>query len=245
MSWRIFGVALVALLVVSGCGTARARPVTPVSGLVLAVRTEGGLAPSPMPVRVPDVVLYGDGRIIESDRYRPVSARVAWTTRAYLERIVQRAYDLGLDRARRMPGHEQVMDGTTTSLVFGHDGRRSATVVGPMADDRLMAFAADLSLDRIPRRDLRAAPRTYRPAQVAVLAQPAPGRPDDMRRWPLRAPERMPALGDTSCATYDADQATKILGTRPYWLIGDHPVRLTAVPPLPGEHGCADLPRRP
>lgn len=231
-------------LLAAACG-APAPQVRTGSGLVLAVRVDGGLMPYSTPYRPPDVALYGDGRIVASARYRPESARTAWVTRAFVDRVVRRAGDLGLGEGRRVRGDQRIADGTSTSITFVHDGRRARTTVEPGADaGDLQDFAQDLDLARIARRDLRAAPGPYRTARLAVVARPAPGGPDGVRRWKLAPPARVPALGGATCGIYDAARVAHLPATS-LWTIRGRPMQVAPMPLLPGERTCADLARRP
>lgn len=240
---------LAALAFLPGCEVAETRHEAPGPGMVLVVTISGGLAPSVIPYRPPDVAVYGNGRIVESERYRPAGARTAWLTPGAVERIVRRAYDLGLDEPRRLRSEVQVADGFTLSLVFVHDGKRSVTTAEAGAESADLKELADgLALNRIPRRDLRSEPRPYRPGATAVLAEPIPGQDDSPREWPL--PSLDSRLGRTTCRVLrgaDAARASRMITTdrTPYWLVNGQLNRLVALPLLPGEHTCADLARRP
>jgi len=253
MRWRVLLAAGAGLgVLIAGCGqsVAGTLPSPPHAGLLLAKSVDGGIAPSPVPLRAPDFALYGNGQVVESDRYRPTDARTAWLTDAGVRRLASRATRLGLRHGRVVHGSGQVADGQTLRLAFAHDGRRDTTTVEPMASPALQRFADDLSLDAIPRSELRVAPRPYAPQRVAAVTAPFTGPPGPPRDWPLAAPRAVPGL-DRACATYgpaDAKRALDLLDdrSRPVpWRVDGQVVRLIGLPLLPYETGCPDLARRP
>lgn len=253
MRWRVLMAAGAGLgVLVAGCGEGAADTTPPRPGLLLAKRVDGGIAPSTVPLRAPDFALYGNGRVVESDRYRPTRVRTAWVTGAAVRRLDARATALGLAHGRVVRGDGQVPDGFTLRLAFVHDGRRATTTVEPHADAGLQEFGDGLSLDAIPRDELRTRPVPYAPRRVAVVTAPFTGRPAPPHRWPLAEPRAVPGL-DRACRTYangDARRALHLVDppdrTRPTpWKVGGRAVRLVALPLLPYERGCADLARRP
>ncbi|HEY3681630.1 MAG TPA: hypothetical protein VGL93_01240 [Streptosporangiaceae bacterium] len=240
--------AVCACAALAGCGPAGAHSTPqPFSGMELARRTEGGLAPVMLPYRPPDFAVFGDGRAVETDPYRPMRARIATLTSTARARLVSGAYDNGLDHARRIRSDLRVADGQTVTLWF----RRATTTIEPGADTRVRSFGDELAFDRIARRDMRIPPRPYAPGRVAVIAVPLPSPPRTARAWPLAAPQPTPELRGTPCRTYTgaaAERAGRLLDhpTPPrYWRAGGRVLRLVAYPLLPGETRCADLARRP
>ncbi|GAA2094330.1 hypothetical protein [Actinomadura alba] len=222
----------------------------PTDQLVLRWRLTGGVAGRGAPGTVPDFSLYADGRAIVPERGETSPRfREYRLTMAALQRAVEEARTIGLDRPRRQE-QSGVADVFTLTISFGR-AETSVDVYGDGESDPAVRFARE-SLDpaRWPAGDQAVPARRYEPERLAVMAWVA-DRTDGERtsaQWPFGRIDQGTRVLGAQCTVIsgsDVRRATRLLeGDRPdarRWISGGRTYAVRARPLLPDERTCADL----
>lgn len=244
-------VAVLPLLAACDVGSADVSP--PSAGpdtVVLRVREwQRNPAPATDAALVPEVSLYGDGRMIVPDPHSGalLGAREYRLTPEKLRAVYRRAARAGLARGRDFS--ENVMDGAGMAITLRTGrGRRLTTVKGPLDGGRggdvaeVVEFRRSLDPARWPARDFTVPPRPYRADRLAVLPFTAAGGPP--RPWPIpgadfrREPRCTVLRGDrlrkAESLARGVDPATR-------WRRRGQAFRVLFRPLLPDEPGCSAL----
>jgi hypothetical protein len=164
------------------------------NAVVLRIRFVDGMqGPSALGRPVPDVTVYGDGRIItvKTVHERRVMMDGRLTREAY-QGLYKDARLAGLGTSRRLRSDEQISDGGVTEVEFLAKGRRHGTTVeqgagGPRAwmidslVSRLHSMSdGDLVRPAVPYRPERTAIVTWRPDTTptcTIASETEAGRP--------------------------------------------------------------------
>jgi hypothetical protein len=259
------------LLLVACGGQSTSRPERPqapppagADQLVLRVVTRGGFAAEANPpAQLPQLSVFGDGRVItqgpttlEYPGPALPNLQEYRLTDGGLARIIDEARDLGLlDDPPPDFGDPGITDQPTTTVTVQVDGRtRQVNVYALGFDDGLTAE------QRENRRQLQqfigssghphhvgvyvvpGTPRRYEPEALAVLAEPFLLDIETERRdWPLGD------LAGTECTVLAGDDLAAVLDAARTaredvrWLSGDESYRLVLRPLLPDGHTCDDV----
>lgn len=197
---------------------------------------------SPARRPVPNVSLYGDGRLLTtktaSGGYLSREAiRDQRLTRGAYERFHRDARMAGFAAPRTYEGGSDVRDGALTTVTFLADGRHRTTRIGAGGlRPRLARRLIDRLLD-VPPEDLRSPATEYEPERLAVIASRVPPDGALSRSWPL-APLAEPCLLLTGP---DARKAAYLASSnRPFghWQSGPHHYSVSFRPLLPDESRC-------
>ncbi|MFG2005748.1 hypothetical protein ACGFNU_42030 [Spirillospora sp. NPDC048911] len=227
--------------------------------LVLRVRFVGGMGP-PGARPVPDLSLYGDGRLIitsldlERMPARELVKDMRLTDRAYRQ-IYRDARLAGLAESRTVEGNPHILDGGLTEITLLADGKPHVTAVHAGAGG-VRVWLIDQLLDRLalgktkgepPRSDLAGPSRLYQPARIALLSREIPKSDTSsnaqVRPWPLQP------LVASACTLHAGSEAASIsqlvepVSPNTHWASQGRRFVLTARPLLPDEADCASLPR--
>ena len=229
------------------------------NAVVLRVRSVAGMeTPTVLPRPVPDLTVYGDGRIIVA---KTTYGAVA-STRIMDGRLTAGAYRklykdgllAGLSTSRTHHADELIFDAGSTQVEFLSGGLRHTTTIRQGASG-----PREWLVERLTERftamrddDLIRPPITYRPERTAMVAW----RPDRMsygkaereQRWPLRPlPEGDPA-GCTVLDWAQAQETKRVISSAGSvnWRSGGHLYNVLLRPMLPDEKDCTALnrPRR-
>ncbi|MBA9007475.1 hypothetical protein [Thermomonospora cellulosilytica] len=242
--------AVLAVCAMAGCaGSPDAPDPVPASpapdALVLRRHLSGGIGGIGLHGSVPDLSVYGDGRVIavreDGARHEPLPRLQEYrlTPRA-LRRLIDDAFAAGLAEPRRVR-RENVADAFTLTVRFGS---AVTTIEHPGDDDPAVRFAERrLAPERWPRQDLAAPPGPYRVERLAALFHPQADDPGNVRRWPFTPPgtQERPCL---VLQGRDAARALRIAEDtdgRTAWGDGGRAYTVRWRPLLPGEDGCADV----
>jgi hypothetical protein len=242
MRWTLLALPLL----LAGCahdGPAR-TPITPApDDVVLRTVTVGGVAGLGGKGTLPDVSIYGDGRVIAGDASWANEYRL---TPAAYARLISQARKAGLGRPRTIDD-SHVADAFYSVVSFAED-RPAATskiIKMPGQGGAAAAFVARLNPRTWPAGDLRAGPRPYAPANVAVLAAPPPSA-EPGRPWPfgrLGGGTPVAAVTCTVLTGGDATRARRLADTSDLWTDHGRTYAVTFRPLLPDEPDCAALAR--
>ncbi|MFI5906791.1 hypothetical protein [Dactylosporangium sp. NPDC051541] len=257
------------VLVTAGCGSPAIVGSPPASyapdDLVLQVHTSGGLVtPATAFSELPQVSVYGDGRVIVNG---PVSAgstapalpnaRLRHVPPAEVRRWAERALEAGVGNGADL-GVPQVMDAPGTRIsVLASSGRLTTDVpaLGLHGGLSLSQTRARQPLEDLVHslRDLeRGGTEPYEPKLMAAVAEPWPPSRDAAAIDPpaMDWPGPTPLPGEVAdrlrvhCVTVDAapllSAAAKATRRTP-WLSGDTRWQVSFRPLLPHESTCADL----
>ncbi|GLZ07250.1 hypothetical protein Acsp03_47160 [Actinomadura sp. NBRC 104412] len=224
------------------------------AAVVLRFRLVGSLRePSVLPREVPELTVYGDGRIIV--------VRTTWGTVAYRRildgRLTVDAYrklykdgllaGLGTSRAHRAGG--RVLDAGSTHVEFLSGGRRHTTIIqqGASGPRKRLIERLVKRLTALRDDDLIRAPITYRPERTAMVAwrpdRASFGKAEREERWPLRTlPEGDPA-GCTVLTPTEAQETQRVISSAGSvnWRSGGHLYNVLLRPLLPDEKDCTAL----
>jgi hypothetical protein len=211
--------------------------------LVLRTITSGGIAGLGGPGTMPDFSLYGDGRAITGGAH-PMEYHL---THRALRRLVSDASKAGL-ATPRTAGNPNVSDAMYKVIIFVIGGRARTTKIilgGGRPGDPAARFLPRLDPASWPRGDQSAAPKPYRPAQVAALATASPGAGGTAPQWPLKPLASGTRVGMRTCTVLTGGDVAKAqrLAARPQWRDGGRTFRVTIRPLLPDERDCATLAR--
>jgi hypothetical protein len=183
--------------------------------VVLRATFTGGLKAWSDVTEIPDVTVYGDGRIIVTNFATLGSdeqprAREGRLTRDAYRELYRDALLAGLGTARKHEDDEQVPDGGSAFVEFlSQDGRRRVTQV-PMGADGIRAWLVMRLVDRLRdvpfehRDDLVGPAVPYQPDRMAIVAWPFGGTAAEDRRWPLRP---LPKPDPESCTIVRGNEA--------------------------------------
>ncbi|GLY88076.1 hypothetical protein Airi02_060050 [Actinoallomurus iriomotensis] len=214
--------------------------------LVLRVVFVKGMG-SPVERPVPDISVYGDGRMVITlpDRRMVTDQRLTYP--AY-RRVYRDARLAGLAASRTLHGKERMPDAGPTVVTLLAGGRPEVTTVQPGAGG-VRAWLINRLIGRLrslPPGDLRSPPATYRAARMAIIAwRPQETALDPAARvvsWTLRPP---PASRQATCTLLtgtDAEAAARLAASAPpgsYWRSGSHLYAVIFRPLLPDEPDCA------
>lgn len=231
------------------------EPPSDPGALVLRIRFVKGMA-SPFDRPVPDISVYGDGRVLSLaiDLARSPAREVVrdqrLTPMAY-RRVYRDARLAGLATSRTFRSEQQIPDAGPTVITLLAGGRRHVSTVHAGADGARVWMINRLAghLRSLPHSDLVRPPTTYRPARMAILAwQPPKNSSGDSRGagtqvtpWtlpPLAAGQQMTC---TLLAGDEAEAATRLAGSaRPdtQWRSGPDLYAVRFRPLLPDEADC-------
>jgi hypothetical protein len=261
---RLLAVAAAGTLLAACGGSPRATPPAGADEIVVQVVTRGGFgAESRQPAQLPQVSVFGDGRVItegpttlEYPGPALPNLQEYRLTRDGLAAIVDEARDLGLlDDPSPDFGDPGITDQPTTTVTVRVDGRtRQVDVYALGFDDGLTAE------QRENRRRLQqfigaaghphavgvlvvpGSARRYEPEALAVIVETfLPDIETEERDWPLGD------LAGTTCAVFRDDDLAAVLdaarGARQdvRWLSGDESYWLVFRPLLPDERTCVDV----
>jgi hypothetical protein len=243
---RRLPVLLVLPLLIAGCGDAKPTPRPVVAGpddVVLRARTVGGVGGIGGQDTLPDVSVYGGGRVIARDADWATEYRL---TPAAYDRLVREAWRAGLATPRTIEP-SGVADAFSTVLTFVPDRRPRTTMVIkiPGEGGAPAAFAARLDPKNWRAGDLAAGPTPYRPVRLVTLAYEAPD-VEVASPWPFGALGSGEQVAGRTCLPIDSqrtiDRARSVAG-RHEWTYGGLGYRVSFRPLLPDEKGCAGLVR--
>ena len=220
--------------------------------LVLRIRFVKGMG-SPADRPVPDISVYGDGRVVVTaiDLARSPAREVVRDQRltpvAY-RRVYRDARLAGLAESRTFDSEQRLLDGGPTVITLLAGGRRHVSTVQAGAGGVRVWMINRLAdhLRSLPDHDLVRPPTTYRPARMAILAWQAPEghSPDSGTRvtpWtlpPLTAGHQPTC---TLLAGDDAEAAARLAGSAPpntQWRSGPNLYAVLFRPLLPDETDC-------
>jgi hypothetical protein len=261
---RLLAVSAAAVMLAACGGTSSSGRGGPRAAVVQVV-TEGGLAAeAAQRGQVPQVSVFGDGRVITVG---PTTLEFPGPALPNLQEFRVTADGLGqiIDEARIAGllddpppdyGDAGITDQATTTVTVRLDGgtRRVNVYALNFSDgvtaaqrenrDRLTNFI-ELIGDPAPLRPVVVpdSEREYEPAALAVLARPSDSTEGDTRAWPLGD------LAGTDCTVYtDGDLGTLLDAARDAregdpWTSAGRTYELAFRPLLPDERSCNDLPR--
>lgn len=204
---------------------------------------------SPVDRPVPDISVYGDGRVITTLPDRQVVKDQRLTHMAY-RRVYRDARLAGLSVSRTLHSGEQILDAGPTVLTLLAGGRHKVTTVQPGARGVRVWMINRLidGLRSLSRGDLLRPPVTYRPAQMAVIAwrpqETALAPTHQTVPWTLRP---LPASQHATCTLFngtEAEAAARLAASAPsgtYWRSGSRIYSVVFRPLLPDESGCAAI----
>ncbi|WP_141579320.1 hypothetical protein [Actinomadura sp. WMMA1423] len=214
---------------------------------------------SPVDRPVPDISVYGDGRVLTTaidlaeSPARDVVKDHRLTRTAY-RRLYRDARLAGLTTSRTFHSKEQTADGGLTVVTFLADRRQHASTVQAGAGGVRVWMINRLArrLRALPRGDLLRPPVAYRPERMAIVAwRPAkdpsgdsPGSGTQAAPWPLRP---LPAGRSATCTLLtgaDAEAAARLAGsasTTAQWRSGPGLYTVIFRPLLPDETDCAAI----
>lgn len=278
----IAALALAVAAITAGCGTsdgpeavADPRPTTTATSqpatdpgadeVVWQEVTGGGFVPAELAANtVPDVTIYGDGRIFvtahgaEGQVGPPVALEQATVPRDELEAFLSDAEGSGLFDPGTDFGSPGVTDQPSTTVVL-RTGPAPQQVDVYALDFSGDVPVGDVSAEQADRRDqLRAllgrarklaeGAEPYVPDRVrAVLFDPAVavGQPGSGAPWPGPPLSSFPPLDDRgqSCLVVEGDDATAVYqadqdNAETTWDLGGDVRTVVIVPLLPGQEGC-------
>jgi hypothetical protein len=227
--------------------------------LVLRVQYVGGMGP-PDARPVPELSLYGDGRlIITSMDLAQIPARelvkdMRLTGQAYRE-IYRDARLAGLADSRTIESDAQVLDGNVTKITLLARGRHRVTTL-PIGASGLRVWLIKQLLERLavgktrgepPRSDLAGPSRPYKPSRIALLPREVSTKGShsnaQIRPWPLQP------LSSGACTLHAGPAAATITqlfesaSPNTLWASQGRRYGVTARPLLPDETSCEALPR--
>jgi hypothetical protein len=241
MRWTLLALPLL----LAGCAhDAPARtPITPApDDVVLRTTTVGGIAGLGGTGTLPDVSVYGDGRVIARDASWASEYRL---TPAAYARLVEQARKAGLGTPRTVDD-SNIADALYSVITFAAD-RPPATskiIKMPGRGGAAAAFVARLNPRAWPAGDLRAGARPYTPAKVAVLAGPPPSA-DGARPWPFGALGGGTPVAGRTCTVLTGGNVAKArrLADEDRWTDRGRTYAVTFRPLLPDQPDCAALAR--
>ncbi len=211
---------------------------------------------------IPDVTIYGDGRILVRDQrspagIRPNTLQVAMVPNAALEAFLADAADSGLFEPGTAFGDVAVTDMPSTTVTLHAEGT-TRTV-----DVYALAFAGDLgptglTTDQIGRRTalsdlldrargLAGDTQPYVPARVrAILVGPGPDAGAKPADWPGPAMTAFPEPTDGrgfTCLVIDGPEAAELAAAAAdnpadLWNLDGDVRRIVVAPLVPGQEGC-------
>lgn len=234
--------ATAAVLALAACGGSSTagrgdRPTGPANTVVLRVVTQGGFAAeSRRAAQLPQVSVFGDGRVIISG---PTTLEFPGPalpnlqefrlTSDGLARIIDEARDAGLlDDPAPDYGDAGITDQATTTVTVRVDGRsRRVDVYALSFSDGVTAEQRD-NRGRLTRLIERAgdpdavrvdvvpgSTRRYEPTALAVIIRPSDSTEGDARAWPL---DDLAGIGDpyeqlanATCKVFDRGQLAAVL----------------------------------
>ncbi|TDD94648.1 hypothetical protein [Actinomadura rubrisoli] len=223
--------------------------------LVLRIRFVKGMG-SPVDRPVPDISVYGDGRVLstaidlDASPARQVVRDQRLTRMAY-RRIYRDARLAGLGTARTFRSDEQIPDaGPTVITLLADGGRHVSTVQAGAGGVRVwMVHRLAGHLRSLPRGDLARPPVVYRPARMALVAWRLPasasGSEDPVTPWTLRPLAAGQQATCTLLAGRDVEAAARLAGSAPSntsWRSGVNLYAVVFRPLLPDEKDCAAVP---
>jgi hypothetical protein len=260
-----------AALALAGCGESSSGrsvsfgPPAASDEVVVRVVTSGGFAPeSRQPAHLPQLSVFGDGRVItegpttlEYPGAALPNLQEFRLTREGLARIIDEARDLGLlDNPPPDFGDPGITDQATTTVTVRVDGRsRTVEVYALDFSDELTAeqrenreqltkfieLAGDP--DALPPVVEPGSTRRYEPVALATLVRPSDSTDGDTHAWPLGD------LAGADCGVHTGrDLATVLDAARRAregdpWLSGNATYQVDFRPLLPDERTCDDLDR--
>ncbi|MFI0451050.1 hypothetical protein [Actinomadura sp. 6N118] len=227
--------------------------------LVLRVQFVGGMGPvNARPV--PDLSLYGDGRLIitsldlDQAPARELVRDMRVTDRAYRE-IYRDARLAGLADARAIKSDVQILDGGLTKITLLAKGRHHVTTLHTGADG-LRVWLINQLLERLavgktkgepPRSDLVGPSRPYEPTRVALLPREVSTKNTDssppIRPWPLQPLSSGGCTLHTNAEAATVAQLFESASPNTHWVSQGRQYGVTARPLLPDETSCEALSR--
>jgi hypothetical protein len=242
--------------------------------LVLQVEHTGGyVTPEMLAGRLPIASVYGDGRVITQGPVPAIYPGSAWPNlqvqqadRATVQELADRALAAGIDETTEL-GRPPIADAPSTRFTLvTDDGAITREVYALQEGAGAGGLTAEQETARSELQDLfseltdlpatlgpdDAAPASYEPTAVAVLARPWTEPADELTHpklpWPGPALPGEPIATGGTCVTATGDQAQAVADaareatTLTPW-VGADGVRwaITFRPLLPHESSCADL----
>ncbi|WP_203859764.1 hypothetical protein [Plantactinospora mayteni] len=220
---------------------------------------------SPFDRPVPDISVYGDGRVLTTaidlaaSPAREVVKDQRLTHIAY-RRVYRDAHLAGLGRSRSFHSDQQILDAGPTVVTLLAGGRRHVSTVQPGASGARVWLINRLAnhLRSLPRSDLERPPVTYRPERMAIVAwqsqekwqsqESSSGSSPDagttVTPWPLRP---LPAGQQATCTLLtgaDSEVAARLADSaapNTAWRSGPNLYAVLFRPLLPDETDCTAL----
>jgi hypothetical protein len=251
----MFPASALPLLVACGGGDGGAEdvlnpPVQP-NALVLSVQEwQGNPAPPTEEAALPEVSLYGDGRMIVATAQSGAlqTAREYRLTPTKLRAVYRQAAHAGLTRGRDFSGN--VIDGAGMVITV-HAGRgpQKTTVKVPWGQrsgtsGKVVGFRRSLDPAYWPARDFSVPPRPYQVDRLAVL--PVAALEGPTRPWPIT---EVNIQGTRPCTVlrgqrrHEAEVLARRVSPATRWTRGGQAFCVVFRPLLPNEPDCSALER--